>query len=113
MALGLLSALSTHRLVTSIRSRDVATLQRVPRVGKKTAERLCIELGDKLKAWGGDEDESVSGGPPVSRDAVRALVALGYSDDDAARSVRAVVASAGDAGSAELVKRALATLQGR
>jgi Holliday junction DNA helicase RuvA len=112
MALGLLSALSPHRLVASIRGRDVATLQRVPRVGKKTAERLCLELSDKLKNWGGDDTPAASGGAG-SMDAVRALVALGYSDADAERAVRTALESAKDASPADLIRRALATLQGR
>jgi Holliday junction DNA helicase RuvA len=112
MALGLLSALSPHRLVASIRGRDIATLQRVPRVGKKTAERLCLELGDKLEAWGGDES-TPAGGRGVSMDAVRALVALGYSDAEAERAVRTALEASKDGGPADLIKRSLATLQGR
>jgi Holliday junction DNA helicase RuvA len=112
LALGLLSALSPHRLVSSIRGRDVATLQRVPRVGRKTAERLCLELGDKLKAWGGDET-AASDGRGGSMDAVRALVALGYSDADAERAVRTALEVSKDSGPADLIKRALASLQGR
>jgi Holliday junction DNA helicase RuvA len=112
LALGLLSALSPHRLVSSIRGKDIATLQRVPRVGRKTAERLCLELGDKLKAWGGDEAAS-SDGRGVSMDAVRALVALGYSDGDAERAVKTALEASKDGGPADLIKRALAALQGR
>ena len=112
LALSLLSSLSPARLVGAIRARDIATLQRVPRVGKKTAERLCVELGDKLKAWAG-EDGVREDGPPVSSDAVRALVSLGYSDTDADRAVRGVVEKNGDAAPAEIVKKALAALQGR
>jgi holliday junction DNA helicase RuvA len=112
MAMALLSSLSPHRLVTSIRNRDVAALQRVPRVGKKTAERLCIELGDKLKSWAGDDGGAPEAGP-VSADAVRALVSLGYSDADAERAVRGAIEKAGHAAPPELIKRALATLQGR
>ena len=112
LALNLLSALSPHRLVSSIRGRDVATLQRVPRVGKKTAERICIELGDKLKSWAGDDGSAPAAGP-VSGDAVRALVSLGYSEAEADRAVRSVLDRAANAGSAELVKLALAALQGR
>lgn len=112
LALGLLSSLSPPKLIGAIRARDIATLQRVPRVGKKTAERLCIELGDKLKAWSGEdgvgEDER-----PVSNDAVRALVSLGYGDADAERAVRSVIGKNGDAAPAEIVKKALAALQGR
>ena len=84
----------------------------MPRVGKKTAERLCIELGDKLKAWGGVE-VGASDTTPASSDAVRALVALGYSDADAERAVRGAIEKGGDAGPAEVIKRALAALQGR
>lgn len=114
LALNLLSALSPERLVSSVRGRDLATLQRVPRVGKKTAERLCIELGDKLAAWGGTGGApAMDSGGGVSADAVRALVSLGYADVDAERAVRSVVSAAGDGSPAELVKRALASLQGR
>jgi Holliday junction DNA helicase RuvA len=112
LALSLLSSLSPSRLVSSVRNRDIATLQRVPRVGKKTAERLCIELGDKLQSWDGDA-APVTGANQVSADAVRALVSLGYSDADAERAIRTVLDNAGEAGPAELVKKALASLQGR
>jgi Holliday junction DNA helicase RuvA len=112
LALSLLSSLSPSRLVTAIRLRDIASLQRVPRVGKKTAERLCVELGDKLKAWSGDTAPG-GGATPVSTDAVRALVSLGYAETDSERAVRAVIEQNGDAAPAEIVKRALAALQGR
>jgi Holliday junction DNA helicase RuvA len=114
LALNLLSALSPERLVASVRGRDIASLQRVPRVGKKTAERLCIELGDKLAAWGGGDGRVPSGmAGPGSADAVRALVSLGYSDADAERAIRSVLGGGADAAPAELVKKALAALQGR
>lgn len=112
MALGLLSALAPHRLVQAITARDVATLTRVPRVGKKTAERLCVELADKLKGWAPPGGEPIAGGGAAA-DAVRALVALGYGDSDAERAVAAAMESAQSAGPAEIIKRALAALQGR
>jgi Holliday junction DNA helicase RuvA len=112
LALGLLSAMSPPRLVGAIRARDIASLQRVPRVGKKTAERLCVELGDKLKSWDSEMPAADMPGA-VSNDAVRALVSLGYSDTDADRAVRSVVEKNGDAAPAEIVKKALAALQGR
>jgi Holliday junction DNA helicase RuvA len=111
LALSLLSSLTPLRLVQAITARDVPTLQRVPRVGKKTAERLCVELVDKLKGWA-PAGEPVAGGA-VAGDAVRALVALGYGESDAARAVAAAAESASGAGAAEVIKRALATLQGR
>ncbi|HKS06654.1 MAG TPA: Holliday junction branch migration protein RuvA [Gemmatimonadaceae bacterium] len=112
LALGLLSAMSPPRLIGAIRARDIASLQRVPRVGKKTAERLCVELGDKLKSWDGEAPAADTPGV-VSNDAVRALVSLGYSDSDADRAVRSVVEKNGNAAPAEIVKKALAALQGR
>jgi holliday junction DNA helicase RuvA len=112
LALSLLSALSPSRLVAAIRGRDIPTLQRVPRVGKKTAERLCVELGDKLGAWSTIAGGADPGGA-VSVDAVRALVALGYGDADAERAVASAMDAERGAGPAELIKRALATLQGR
>ena len=53
LALGLISALGSGRVVRAIRDRDLAVLQGVPRVGKKIAERLCVELGDKMKDFTG------------------------------------------------------------
>lgn len=111
LALSLLSSLSPHRLVAAIRGRDIPTLQRVPRVGRKTAERLCVELADKLKAWG--TADAGADGAPVASDAARALVALGYSDADSARAVRAVLDQQPDAPPAEVIKRALAVLHAR
>mgnify|MGYP002632830615 CR=1 FL=1 len=116
LALGLLSALGSARVVRAIRERDLATLQTAPRVGKKVAERLCVELGDKMKEFAGAE----SAGPAASldggaSDAVRALVSLGYSQADAERAVRKALekkAGTGD-GTAELVRAGLAELQRR
>jgi len=111
LALSLLSSLTPTRLVQAIVARDVPTLQRVPRVGKKTAERLCVELGDKLKAWAPPAGESARG--PGASDAVRALVALGYGESDAERAVAASLEGSRGGSPADLIKRALATLQGR
>ncbi len=111
LALSLLSSLTPTRLVQAITARDVPTLQRVPRVGKKTAERLCVELGDKLKAWAPAAGEPARGAG--ASDAVRALVALGYGESDAERAVAAAIEAARGASPADLIKRALATLQGR
>ena len=51
LALGLLSTLSAERLVRAIREKDIATLQGVPRVGKKKAERLVLDLSDKRRSY--------------------------------------------------------------
>jgi len=115
LALGLLSALSAQRLVRAIQEKDIPTLQRVPRVGRKKAERLILDLGDKLDSIGGDGDgtapRTASG---ASEDALRALISLGYSSNDAEKGVRAAVdAGGGGLSAAELIRSALATLGGR
>lgn len=116
LALGLLSGLGAARVVRAIRERDLTTLQSAPRVGKKIAERLCVELGDKMREFAAD----TSSGPRTSldggaADAVRALTALGYSQADAERAVRKVVEKkpAGGDGTADLVRAGLAELQRR
>lgn len=116
LALGLLSALGSARVIRAIRERDLAALQTAPRVGKKVAERLCVELGDKMKDFAGAESAgaaaSLDGG---ASDAVRALVSLGYSQTDAERAVRKALENkpgSGD-GTADLVRAGLAELQRR
>lgn len=110
LALSLLSALAADRLVQAIREGDVAVLQRVPRVGRKTAERLILELRDKLDSL----KVEVAGGPrPAGAgadDAVRALMSLGYSSGDAERAVRAALAGGPASTVPDLIKRSLAEL---
>jgi Holliday junction DNA helicase RuvA len=115
LALGLLSGLGAAHVVRAIRERDLPTLQSAPRVGKKIAERLCVELGDKMKQFAGNADAgprtSLEGG---AADAVRALTALGYSQPDAERAVRKAVEKKPAGGAtADLVRAGLAELQRR
>lgn len=112
LAMNLLSTLTGERLVRAIREGDLTALTRVPRVGKKLAERLVLELRDKLDG----AEVPVSGAKPVgtagpSADAVRALVALGYQPADAERAVRAALDGApkGET-TADLIRRALVGL---
>ena len=112
LAMNLLSTLTGDRLVRAIRGGDLTTLTQVPRVGKKLAERLVLELRDKLDGSG---DPSAPAKAPVpgapGTDAVRALVALGYLPADAERAVRATLADAPkDESTADLIRRSLATL---
>ena len=110
LALGLLSTLTAPRVVRALRDHDVATLQSVPRVGRKKAEQMILDLADKL------DDLEVPGTPAGPRpegagadDAIRALVSLGYSTPDAERAVRAALETDGKGlPAAELIRRALA-----
>ena len=99
-ALGVLSAVSADELRIAILSDDVKTLSKAPGIGKKTAQKLILELKDKLKleeafelklAHEQEAAGCVSGETSDGRlEAVEALVALGYSSTDAMRAVRAV-----------------------
>ena len=115
LAIGMLSALSAPRLIRAIREKDIPTLQSVPRVGRKKAERLILDLGDKLDGLG--ESSGAPGSTPASAaadDAMRALVSLGYSTADAERGVRAALdAGGGGKSPAELIRGALSKLGGR
>lgn len=89
LALGMLSRFNADRLVRAIREKDVDTLQSVPRVGRKKAQQLVLDLADKLDDL---SDDGVSGvtpsGAPGADHAVRALVSLGVAPADADKAVR-------------------------
>lgn len=114
LALGLLSTLTADRLIRALREKDIATLQSVPRVGRKKAEQLILDLADKL------DDLQVSSSPGGPRpegagveDAIRALVSLGYSTVDAERAVRSAIDEGRHtAGAAELIRSALSKIRG-
>jgi Holliday junction DNA helicase RuvA len=114
LAMNLLSTLTGERLVRAIRDGDLAALTQVPRVGKKLAERLVLELRDKLEGSGVEAAApsgraSTPSGPGA--DAVRALVALGYAPTDAERAVRVSLEGAPKGEStADLIRRSLAAV---
>ncbi len=116
LALGLLSTLTADRLIRALREKDIATLQSVPRVGRKKAEQLILDLADKvddLQVSGTASGERGTASGAAAQDAARALVSLGYSMGDAERAVRDVIdggAKNGDA--AELIRGALARMRG-
>jgi len=114
LAMNLLSTLGAERLVRAIQDKDLATLTRVPRVGKKLAERLVLELTDKLVVDGAapaSARATLPAGP--SADAVRALVALGYAATDAEKAVLATLEDEGALDTATLIRRALARMAKR
>ncbi|MDH3735244.1 MAG: Holliday junction branch migration protein RuvA [Gemmatimonadota bacterium] len=107
LALAILGALPPDRIVSAIRSRDHAALQTVSGVGKKTAERIAIELADKLDDLGEGAPGLPVAGPSAS--AVQALRGLGYgqleSDDAVRRAIQSLDGREVD--TEELVKHAL------
>ena len=112
-ALTIMSKLSLASLEGAIRAGDIATLAKCTGIGKKTAERLVVEL--KAKVGGGDASapaapgaQSAPPGPHAHRDAVSALVALGYKAADADTAVRrAALALGAHATTEALIKKAL------
>lgn len=114
LALGILSSLTAERVVRALREKDVTTLMRVPRVGRKKAEQIILDLADKIDAVGSAPNAGAAGASsPASDDAVRALVALGYSQLDADRAVRAIIERDGASDVSTLVRGALAKLTAR
>jgi Holliday junction DNA helicase RuvA len=83
LALAALGSLPMADLLQAIRARDVKTLVRIPGVGKKTAEKLCFELSEKLGGLGGLEGLSGPAGPrdPWEADLRSALTNLGFRED--------------------------------
>jgi Holliday junction DNA helicase RuvA len=94
MALGILSGMQADEFVQTVRGNDVNRMIKMPGIGKKTAERLIIEMRDRLDEWG-DTNGAVTSGMPltssVSRDAETALISLGYKPPQAARSIAVVM----------------------
>ena len=111
VALAMLSTYSARRLVQALAEKDVNALKQVSGVGKKTAERIVLELADRVEdlALGapgpaGAEPGDGSG----AQEAVAALVALGYSFVDADAAVRGALTQGEPESTDELVRRALA-----
>jgi len=114
LALTIMSRLSLPSLESAIRMGDVVTLSKCQGIGKKTAERLIVEL--KSKVGGSDlgapaigtGEANAGGGAAPHRDAVSALIALGYKAADADQAVRrAALALGGSATTEKLIKKAL------
>ena len=108
LALKLLSAYAAPRLARALAEKEVGALQQVSGVGKKTAERLILELWDKVGdlAMEGPRGAGVPT-PPIAQEAVSALVALGYSFADADAVVRRVLEDGGTPSAEELIRKAL------
>lgn len=99
VALNVLSGMSTSELAIALVSEDARAIARIPGIGKKTAERLILELKEKVdsRALSQAAPQLPEQGQGLTQEAVRALMALGYSSTEASRAV----SEAGSAGSVE------------
>ncbi|PMH44946.1 Holliday junction DNA helicase RuvA [Vibrio sp. 10N.286.49.B3] len=114
LGLAILSGMSASQFVASVEREDVSTLIKLPGVGRKTAERLVVEMKDRLKGWGAGDlftpatdaapMDSVSA-PKAEDEAVSALIALGYKPTQASKIVSQVIKP--DMSSEAVIKEAL------
>ncbi len=116
LALGILSSMDAGEFARCVRDKEAARLVKLPGVGKKTAERLIIEMQDRLAEWHNEPIDSVhfSHGPAeasnssVEQEAQHALIALGYKPQEASRMLSLVTDQAES--SEALIRAALKTM---
>lgn len=120
LGLTILSGIEANDFVRSVHDGDSATLVKLPGIGKKTAERLIVEMKDKLANW--QTDTSVTGGlsgtpmgemmakqvADIEQEAASALVALGYRPQDASKVISKIYADG--MSSEELIRQALKSM---
>jgi Holliday junction DNA helicase RuvA len=108
LAITILSGMATNDMVGAIRANDYARLTKIPGIGKKTAERMCVELRDKLEGFG--ETPTPKSISAVEEDVISALTNLGYQRVLAEKAVERAVASAGRENFDEVFRAALGGL---
>ena len=118
LALAILSGMSAEQFVSCVAHDDVTTIVKIPGIGKKTAERLLIEMRDRIKDWQADLATPATDAAPfelaadnalvindAKGDALNALVSLGYTQGQADKAIKAVYESGKT--SEQLIKQAL------
>lgn len=113
LAITVLSGMSAEATVAALRGGDVAALTKIPGVGKKTAERMVLELRDKLDSFGvAPAPTAAAAASPLEEDVLSALVNLGYQRSAAEKAVASAARSANGAGQdfERLFRTAMATL---
>ena len=114
IALGVLSGISIEAFLTSVEAQDPETLVRIPGVGRKTAERILIDLRDRVQGLFGGEGATLAAGlanPSAAQgEAYSALVALGYKPAEVTRLLKAVDPEG--ATTEDLIRRALRVAAG-
>lgn len=110
LGIALLSALGVERGARALREKNIALLSSVSGIGRKTAERLALELGEKVEDF---TDAPAIAVPAGAEAALKALERLGYATAEADRAVRQVLAGNGNDETEALVRRALQILTTR
>lgn len=113
LALTILSSVEPDEFVRCVMNNDSASLVKLPGIGKKTAERLIIEMRDKLSSWQQTETPNLTLLPGSDKtirnqtlqDAISALISLGYKPQEASRAISKV--DDGSLSSEEIIRRAL------
>lgn len=111
LALKILSGMSAEELIPAIRGNDLGRLTKIPGVGRKTAERMVVELKDKLEAMAVLEQKPAATSPAgVEADVVSALINLGYDGRTAENAVTEGKRSVGTSNFEKLLKASLQAL---
>ena len=95
LAVTILSGMAADEMVSAIRGNDVARLTRIPGIGKKTAERMVLELRDKLPSQSAGEVAAVPAMSPVEEDVLSALMNLGYQRASAEKALAGAMKNGG------------------
>src|SRR5580700_1318720 len=110
LAITILSGMAADEMVGAIRSNDVARLTRIPGIGKKTAERMVLELRDKLPVQGAEDMKVPPAMGEVEEDVLSALMNLGYQRATAERALMAVTKNGKEAAFETTFREALGVL---
>ncbi|MGB9447402.1 MAG: Holliday junction branch migration protein RuvA, partial [Candidatus Acidiferrum sp.] len=111
LALKILSGMNVEELVPAIRTGDLGRLTKIPGVGRKTAERMVVELKDKLEAVAMEAEKTAPASPAgVEADVKSALINLGYDERAAESAVMEAKREAGTGNFEKLLREALITL---
>lgn len=112
LALGLLTALTPQQVALAVATGDAALLATAPGVGKRTAERLVVELKGKLpEALEGAGGPRAAQASPAAEDAVEALIALGYRESTVRAAIADLASKDPDASPETLIRKALSRLR--
>lgn len=119
LGLGILSGMTATQFVNCVEREDISTLVKLPGVGKKTAERLVVEMKDRLKGWGAGDlftpftdaaltDSGSQSSSSVEEEAVSALIALGYKPTQASKVVSQIYKA--DMSSEDVIRESLKSM---